>query len=1538
MKSRVNRNLPRTLVLCLAPLLACASARATVVTANESNGSGVWTLPTGTNLLTGTTATPTPATHEGSSASWSTVTDGTLGDGAPTTSVTPSDGSAVTFPLDLVAQPAGYNVTSFDSYCTWGNSGRDNQDYTLQYSTVADPTNFITIASVYLHTGSDRSTHTCLTNDAGFLATGVAAIRVKFAGQENGYVGYREFVLQDTPSVVCVNNEVNTNNVWVLPSGPNLLTGTIPSPATVAAPEGSSGTWSTVIDGSLGDYTSPATSATPDNGNTVTFPLDLVAKPAGYDITAFDSYCAWGSNGRDDSNYTLQYSTVADPTVFTTLTNVANHSEFNGPNSSKATHTRVTGNGAPMAVGVAAIKLIFNDQENGYVGYREFMLRDTPLPKNVLESNSTNLWTLPAGTNLLNGANASPFSTSTNEGSSALWSTVTNGVLGIPADISASVTPPNDATVTFPLDTSVNFNGYNVSSFDAYCAWPNSGRDNQDFTLRYSTVEDPATFIPLESAANHTGIDNSTHTRLAPASGFLAKRVAALQLTFANQENGFVGYRELIALGSAVALAESLTWTGGSGTDGSSSWVTTPDNNWKLTDTGVPANFNTLAALTFDDSGVNPNIGVPVALTASALSFTNDAAHPYAISGELVTVSNAILSSGAGIARFNNSVKATTGVTLLGSGTLAFNGALEATGLTVSGTGGIVLNAANPALTGNSSVTNGTLTVANDQGLEFGALVMTAGTTRFTSAAPLVASIAGTSGAVILLGNPTGPATTTLALGDAVSATLFAGNIGEVAGSASRLTKAGASSLVLSGDNTYTGATTVIGGTLELAQRLSLYHGTTASWTADNIVVNGGGTLDFRVGDSGEFTEADLTAVELGGFAPGAMLGLDTSADFTLSRNLTQPGLGLVKSGLATLNLTGTNTSNGLTKVISGALNAANLTGPSIGGNVLLGAAAETVYFTMGTDNQFGPDSVITMNNANFYNTKMNLRGTSQTIAGLDSTPTNRVSLIQNDEVGNPGYTTNPGPASLTINATTDHSFYGLIRNYDGAAVTVIKDGPGTQEFLNAAVAGFDYTGPTLINGGKLRLNFNGGTSGFSSDVTVNSPGGVPATLEFDGTFTFSRPIAGAGKVVKAGTGTVTLTNGASSYTGGTTVNSGTLLLTIVGGTGEGTGPGQTCIVGAMTPTNVVTVNGPSILSLNFIAPFGNSNMLPQYAPSVRINEGAKLYGGTDTVAFVPNLTLDGGTVEITNGAGHGGFNTDLTFVGTVVVGGTSTLPSTIFTSGTGAYANASLGSVGLPGTTFQVADVTTSSAPDLSISSDLRDVANIRSRLIKTGPGTLSLQGSKSYTGSTQVVAGELQIGYPYLADTADVSIDATGTLALLHGSEDTINFLTLASVTMAAGTYGSMTNTTPGVIQTPLITGDGMLVATRGPVTDPYEFWALRIPDENKRGRTADPDGDSFTNLQEYLFGTVPTAGNGTLTTTENVAGGLIVHWNQLATGTAVYSLQESATLAAGSWLPSSAAALDSAVQDLPGYVRKQALIQMNAPSRFVRVEGAE
>jgi fibronectin-binding autotransporter adhesin len=59
------------------------------------------------------------------------------------------------------------------------------------------------------------------------------------------------------------------------------------------------------------------------------------------------------------------------------------------------------------------------------------------------------------------------------------------------------------------------------------------------------------------------------------------------------------------------------------------------------------------------------------------------------------------------------------------------------------------------------------------------------------------------------------------------------------------VTQAGAGTLILSGANNYTGATTISAGTLQFAKEVSLYNNNTAGagWTAANIVVGNGGTL-----------------------------------------------------------------------------------------------------------------------------------------------------------------------------------------------------------------------------------------------------------------------------------------------------------------------------------------------------------------------------------------------------------------------------------------------------------------------------------------------------------------------------------------------------------------------------------------------------------------------------------------------------------------------------------------------------------------------
>lgn len=418
----------------------------------------------------------------------------------------------------------------------------------------------------------------------------------------------------------------------------------------------------------------------------------------------------------------------------------------------------------------------------------------------------------------------------------------------------------------------------------------------------------------------------------------------------------------------------------------------------------------------------------------------------------------------------------------------------------------------------------------------------------------------------------------------------------------------------------------------------------------------------------------------------------------------------------------------------------------------------------------------------------------------------------------------------------------------------------------------------TKTGGGDLVLS--GDASGFAGAITLNSGRLV---LGRPGAFAFDNELSGAGSLVHAGGGTLTLSF-ANSHGGGTEViNAGTLSLDNASPLGsgvltldDGTLHATADVSAANKPLNVGTGGGTVVVDETFLlttgGPAPGSGTLTKTGPGswriqggnagtiglftvaegfvdfnrndtfgnhtasqqdLFIGNGATVTNGAGATGFnaFRNLTLSGGTLSVTNSlnALTGKFQA-YSFKQSITVTGSS--PSLIDDLVAGAN-----GAINIGGTTdlggvrgsdllIDVEDVTGSVAPDLTISAKLKNsvgpgggYTELATGIVKEGLGTLVLSGTNSYTGNTTVNEGTLVIGQALLADTADVIVDAAAVLHLDFAGTDTIDQLSLDGVFQQPGDYGAEGSGTQ--FETPLITGTGTLTVNAGPSLTPFEDW---------------------------------------------------------------------------------------------------------------------
>lgn len=487
------------------------------------------------------------------------------------------------------------------------------------------------------------------------------------------------------------------------------------------------------------------------------------------------------------------------------------------------------------------------------------------------------------------------------------------------------------------------------------------------------------------------------------------------------------------------------------------------------------------------------------------------------------------------------------------------------------------------------------------------------------------------------------------------------------------LEKQGSGVLTLTGSNTYSGSTLVSAGTL-------LIHGSLGN---SAVTVSNGATL------GGTGSVGGLVTVNNGGFlAPGNSPGTFTAEALTLNSGSTTvfelgspSGTPGVDSDLIDVNGLLTLAGGGIEIVNFGGMNTGTYTlfnYGSLSGSALPITSAPGGYnfdFLFDTPNQILLD--VNFNGLQFWD------GTN-TIA--PSTPGGQGGA-GTWNLANTNWTNQPGNASSLWSDLT-----AVFGGASGGTVTLGDD---------VAITGLQF----LTNGYQI--------AGAGHSITTSAPFNV---LVDDGvTATIGAPITGTGALSKINSGTLVLT-GNNTYSGGTTVSSGTLQL----GNGGSTG----MVAGNITNNANLIFDRTGDYFFNGVVS-GNGNFI-QNRSILRLSD-AQTYTGSTTIRnnsilvlpFIDQSLSSSTTVDVEAGSSFDFSNSQLTLSGLT---GAGTVYSFL-------GANPATGNL-----TLDIASGT--STFDGSFGGPFPNFS-----ITKAGAGTQIFTGNSSHTGTTTVSGGILLV-----------------------------------------------------------------------------------------------------------------------------------------------------------------------------------------------------
>jgi fibronectin-binding autotransporter adhesin len=612
---------------------------------------------------------------------------------------------------------------------------------------------------------------------------------------------------------------------------------------------------------------------------------------------------------------------------------------------------------------------------------------------------------------------------------------------------------------------------------------------------------------------------------------------------------------------------------------------------------------------------------------------------------------------------------------------------------------------------------------------------------------------------------------------------------GNLSGSG-QLIKQNSAILTLTGSNTYTGTTTINGGTVQcggnnvLSSSSSVILADTTGATLDlngfhqtiRYLQGGGATGGNVVLGSGTLTVGDI--------------GMST-----YSGSISGSG-GVVKQGSGVLLLQGINSYSGSTMINNGIV-------------------------SCGALNTLSSLSSITL--ANAVGVGLNLNNFSNVIGSLSGG-------------GTSGGNVTLGSGTLTVGDATNTSYAGEISGTGG--LTKQNSGILTLSGSNT------YTGATTITGGTLQCGSTGALPIASTVILADAAGAVLDLNNFSNTIgnlsgggatggnitlgsatltvgdatntSYGGMISGTGRFVKQGSGMLILA-GTNSYSGGTTVTAGVL---------QGD---STSLQGAIVNNASVVFDQAGTGTYAGVMS-GNGSMTKQNSGTLVLSGANSYRGGTIVTAGVlqgDSTSLQGAIVNnasvVFDQAGTG------TYAGVMSGSGSLTKQNsgTLVLSGANSYSGGTTVAAGiLQGdvTSLQGAIVNNASVVfDQTGTGTYAGTMSGSGSLIKQNNGTLVLSGTNSYSGGTTVAAGVLQGDSTSLqgaiVNNASVVFDQTGTgtyAGVMSGTGSMTKQNNGTLVLSGANSYSGGTTVAAGVLQGDSTSLQGAIVNNASVVFD--------------------------------------------------------------------------------------------------------------------------